>query len=458
MVRIFHGIETKVMFLPGVLSPPGPFLWLVPRPLLRPAALCLASLLATPAAAADLSLESAVDAVLSRNERALLSREATQAAEARRTQARAFFFPTLTVGANYTRRANETVRDVGGAQVTIAAYDAVSATGTARWTVFDARGIPLYRAAIADLDATRLESAEARRLLAFEAADAFLKSLSQAAVAEAARHRLEFATQSLGDARSRAQAGLASINELTRARLEEATAQRDKTRADAANKTARVHLGGLLDQPPIESLTPPSALLRLAAEGRPEEARAPRLDVRAANERTTQAEALAAEPLLRLVPSLSATAQVKATNETGLSGRVVDGYVGLDLSWVLFDGGDRYGDARERAAQARAAALAARARQRLAAVDGAAALVALEAARTSRQQAFTTAELSRQNAKETAELYRQGLANSLQVSDASLKQFEAEVALAQEEYALAVALLSVRAAVGVDPLGRAVEP
>ena len=427
---------------------------------MRPAATAVLVLLAFPAAAGELSLESAVDAALSRNERALATRESTAAAEARRTQARAFFFPTLTVGANYTRRANETVRDVGGQQVTIQAFDAVSATGTARWTVFDARGIPLYRAAIADYDATKLEAAEARRLLAFEAADAFLKALSQVSVAEAARHRLEFATQSLGDARTRAGAGLASINELTRARLEEATAQRDKTRAEAAEKTARLALSGLLDvaEAKVQSLSAPVELLKLAAEGSSKGQEVKRLDVLASQERSRQAEALATEPWLRLLPSLSATAQVKATNETGLSGRPVDGYVGVDLTWVLFDGGDRYGDAREKAAQARAAALSARASQRLAAVDSETALVALEAARSSRLQAQATAELSRQNAKETAELFRQGLTNSLAVSDASLKQFEAEVALAQEEYALAVALLGVRAAVGVDPLGRAVEP
>jgi outer membrane protein TolC len=324
--------------------------------------------------------------------------------------------------------------------------------------LFDARGFPLYRAAIADQDATALEAAEARRLLTFEAADAFLRTLTESAVATAAQHRLEFAAQSVHDAQTRASAGMASSNELTRAKLEEATARRDTTRAQAAAKTARIELAGLLNQPAVEALVPPGALLELAAHGKPEAPLPQRLDVAAAEERTVQAEVLAQEPLLRLVPQLSANGQVRVTNESGLSGRPVDGFVGLDLTWVLFDGGGRYAEARERRAQARAAALTAQARKRLASVDAEAALVALESARASQVQAATTAELSRQNAKETSELFRQGLANSLQVSDASLRQFEAEVALAQEEYALAVALLGVRAAVGVDPLGRAVEP
>lgn len=425
---------------------------------MRPALACLALCAALPAAAAELSLEASVDAVVQKHELSQLTREATEAAQARRQQALSFFFPTLTVSGNYTRRANETVRDVGGTQVTIQAYNALSATGTARWTLFDARGFPLYRAALSDAEATRLESAEARRLLAFQAADAFLRTLTEASVAEAARHRLEFAAQTVKDAQTRSSAGLASSNELTRAKLEEATARRNTTRAEAAEKTARVQLGGLLNQPQPERLTAPAGLLALAAAGKTDAPTAPRLDVAAARERTVQAEALAQEPLLRLVPQLAANGQVRVTNEAGFSGRAVDGYVGLDLTWVLFDGGDRYGDARERRAQARAAALSARLTERTAQVNTEVALVALEAARAARGQAQATVLLSRQNATETAELFRQGLANSLQVSDASLRQFEAEVALAQEEYALAMALLAVRAAVGVDPLGRAVEP
>lgn len=47
----------------------------------------------------------------------------------------------------------------------------------ARLTLFDARGFPLYRAARLEGEAAGLESLEARRLVAFEAADAFLTTL-----------------------------------------------------------------------------------------------------------------------------------------------------------------------------------------------------------------------------------------------------------------------------------------
>jgi len=53
----------------------------------------------------------------------------------------------------------------------------LAGTAVARLTLFDARGFPLYRAARLEGEAAGLESLEARRLVAFEAADAFLTTL-----------------------------------------------------------------------------------------------------------------------------------------------------------------------------------------------------------------------------------------------------------------------------------------
>ena len=61
---------------------------------------------------------------------------------------------------------------------------------------------------------------------------------------------------------------------------------------------------------------------------------------------------------------------------------------------------------------------------------------------------------ARKNAGETSELYRQGLARALEVADASVRLFESEVALAGERFGMGRAFLNVRAAQGLDPLGR----
>ncbi len=58
------------------------------------------------------------------------------------------------------------------------------------------------------------------------------------------------------------------------------------------------------------------------------------------------------------------------------------------------------------------------------------------------------------NAAEIAELYRQGLSNALQVADANVSLFEAEVEVARQRNGLALALLNLRAAQGLDPFGK----
>src|SRR5687767_3927435 len=80
---------------------------------------------ASPAAA--FTLEDAIRSALERNERVQIAQNRQYAASARVDRARAFFFPELTASANYTRRLQENVRDVGGQTVVIQAADALSA-------------------------------------------------------------------------------------------------------------------------------------------------------------------------------------------------------------------------------------------------------------------------------------------------------------------------------------------
>ncbi|MFP2913672.1 TolC family protein, partial [Pyxidicoccus sp. 3LFB2] len=176
-------------------------------------------------------------------------------------RARSFFFPELSATGTYTRRSNQTTREVGGEQVVLQRYNAFGANITARATLFDARGFPLYRAARLEGEASELDAVEARRQVSFEAANAFLASLADQQVFQAAEQRLAFARQALEDARARAQAGLASTNDVTRAELEVASAQVQFTNARNTAQTSRLELGYLLVEPVEGALAPPDALL-----------------------------------------------------------------------------------------------------------------------------------------------------------------------------------------------------
>lgn len=407
-----------------------------------------------------LTFEAAVRAAMERNERARAAGERAAAAAARLDRARSFFFPELTVLGNYTYRPYETVRTIGEQAVTFQARNALSATAVARVAVLDARGFPLYRQARLDRDAAQLEAVDERRLVGFEAGDAFLQTLSAEQVRAAAERRLELARRNLADARARFEAGLVSAHDVTRSELEVATAEREATRAGSDLATSYLLLGLLIDLPVQPPLAAPDALLAAAAAPLPAPPSPPseRVDVAAAEARAEALRASAVEPLVRLIPSLELLGQYRVTNEPGLSGRTGDGFVGLELTWALFDGGERYAEARERRALAAAASLTARLRERTASVDVARAQVALEASRASLAQAEVAARVAQRNAQETEELYRQGLADAFELADASVRLFEADVALARERYGLAISFLDYRAAVGVDPLGSEVTP
>jgi len=412
------------------------------------------------AAGEPLTLERAVALAAERNETVLAAQKRAVAADARVARARAFFFPELIVTGAYTRRLYETTREVGGEQVVVQTRNALGATATARMALLDVRGYPLYRAARLEGEAAELDAREARRVVAFEAADAFLTTLGNQQVYEAARRRLDFARQSLQDSKARAEAGLASTNDVTRAELEVSSAEVQLAAARGNADTSRLELGFLLVSPVQGELALPEPLLALAARstdqptGLEKEAEARRLDIISARLKVQAQEEAAREPLARLFPSLGLSGQYRLTNEAGLAGRKGDGFLALDLTWNLFDGGERYAERRERVALAQALDLEATARTRRVGVDIQRAQVQLTNAQAALRQSELAATQARRNAEETGILYRQGLSTALAVADASLRLFEAEVAMAQARYALGVALLDLRAAVGLDPLGK----
>ena len=407
-----------------------------------------------------LTLERAVSLAAERNETALSAQARAEAAEARVARARAFFLPRLSLSATYTRRQEESTRQVGDQEVVLQRLNALGGQGLARLTLFDARGFPLYQAARREGEATALDAVEIRRQLAFQAANGFLATLSSLQVAEAAERRLAFARQAHEEARARAQAGLASSNDVTRAEQDGANAEAQLAEAQGQALTSRLELGYLLVAPVEGPLAAPDVLLTEASRpvdsfvGLAEKAEERRPDILSARLRVEAQEALAREPLARLFPVLGASAQYRLTNEAGFTGRTGDAFFTVDLTWNLFDGGERYAERRERLALARALTLDATARTRRVDVAVERANVALRTAQAALDRSELAVKAARQNAQETGILYREGLTSSLAVSDALLRQFEAEVALARARYALGSALLELRAAVGLDPLGK----
>jgi outer membrane protein TolC len=412
-----------------------------------------------PAAVRALTLSEAVALSLARNERARIADESLRAADARVAKARSFLLPDLTVDGDYTRRSHETQRTVDGRVTTLQSRDGFEGRVTVEQTLFDAQALPLLGAARSARTEARWSALDEKRRLAYDTAEAFLTVLSAEHVAQAASERLDLATRNLAEIRVRYDAQLVGSNDVTRAELESATAERELVAARGVARTARLGLSHLLDVDVTDSLAVPTDLLARASAP-PDSVRPPppdflRPDVRAAKARAATARAAAREPWMRYFPDVEVTGTALSTNESGFSGRPRDWTLGLGLSWPLFDGGVREADRGEQAALARAAELELASLERQAAMEVATARVALESEQASLARAEVAVEAARRNAAETGELYRRGLVRALEVVDANVQLFEAEVERVGAQYALAIAFLNLRLAAGLDPLEEA---
>jgi outer membrane protein TolC len=406
-----------------------------------------------------LTIEEAVRLALTRNERTKIADEQLAAAAARVKKARAFFFPDLTATGGYTRSGFD---DGDNGSRFDRDPDSLSGTMTLNLSLFDARAFPFYRQAKHEHAAARFRTEEDKRLLAFEAADAFLRTLGVEQVEAAAERREAFARETLEDTRVRFEAKLVSSNDVTRAELEMANAEREATLARGEAELARLQLGFLIVSEIRGPLVVPDALLNPPPMAEPErlvaEAQTRRLDLAAGHEQIEAARAFAEEPSRRIIPILGLTGQFQQEAGSDTESRSREWLIGLNLTWLLYDGGERQADRAERNALARSAALEVETTRRQVALDVHRALVDLERNRTATRQAAVAAQRGQRNAEEVALLYGQGLASALEVADANLRRFEAEVALVQARYGQGLSHLNLRAALGFDPFGKEIAP
>lgn len=401
-----------------------------------------------------LTLEEAVAQALARNERGRIAEEDLHAAEARVAKARSFLLPDVELLADYTRRSHETTRTVDGEVTTLQSRDGLVGRANVTQTLLDAQAFPLLDAAQASRDEASWSAVERKRALAYEAATAFLTVLGTEQVARAAAQRLDLAKRNLADIRVRFDAQIVGSNDVTRAELEAASAERELITTEGVVRSGRLALGQLLDADVTDSLAVPTELLERAAVP-PDSVGPPadglrRPDVRAAQAHLATANAAAKEPRLRYIPDLDFVGSAFTTNESGFNGRPRDWTLGLGLTWSIFDGGEREADHGETAAIARAAQLSLTSLQRQAATEVATARVALESQQASLAHAETAVEAARRNADETVELYRRGLVRALEVVDANVQLFEAEVERVGAQYRMAIDFLALRQATGYD--------
>src|SRR6185436_4730393 len=274
------------------------------RAVKHPHPLVLLVLLVSPllfAQDAPLTIERAVQLAVERNERPAIADTAVAAAEARVRRGRTAFLPQVDITGNWS----------GGTDHTL------STSALLSQTLFDARIFPLYRQLKLERDAAKLSARGSRRILAFDAAEAFVITLSFEQILLAAEHRRSFAQQNLDDVRARFEAGLVSSNDVTRAELELATAVRGLAEGAGDVQSSRIDLETLLKAEVPGQLAPPDALLQAAAAPpalsaeQIAAAQNRRSDIGAARARLEGLRAFAEEPSKRFIPSVLFNAQTR---------------------------------------------------------------------------------------------------------------------------------------------------
>ena len=428
--------------MPVVLR--GPRFWLG-------SGLAIALALAGARACADgpLRLEEAVAQALSTNERAAKSRLRVDVADGQLDRARTAFFPTLAASGSGTVRpeADKSGR-IGSTTTSL----------TLSQPILSASAFPQYAQARHQLESEKWGAKQDRRQLAYDAARAFLQTLSAEHVADAAVRRLERARANKDNADARAATGLASVNDATRAALDLTTAERDRVGAQASVTRAYLTLGFLIGhavKPPLaapERTTSAASGFESDVKDGARRALERRADVISARERTEASRASADEPLFRLVPTVSAQAQLRVLPAPLPTETTTDETATLNLVWTIFDSGSRYADRRTRLAQAESQALDESLLRRSVETDVATAMASLKAARESLRFADEGVAAAVRNTDETEILYKQGLARALELTDANGRRFDAEVSRESAKLAMEQAYLDLRFALGLGPV------
>jgi outer membrane protein TolC len=395
-----------------------------------------------------LTIDQAVQLALSRNERARITELDVVQAHAGVDRARVAFLPVLAAAGQYELHP----RDKAPKNV---------ASGDLELTqpIFAPSAFPLYDEAKHLLEAQLSQTVDDKRVLAFDAARAFVAVLLAQRVVEAAQKELLTANADVADTDAQFKAQLVSSNDVTRAKINLAGTERDLATEKGDYDAALVALAYILNSKPPSHLADPTALLDagkkplgtidpLVGQGI-----AQRPDLAAHKSAAVAAHDFAREPRWRFLPSLGFIGELAATTDPqGNPAYHTDGFIGAQASWDIWDAGARAADAKQRDAAAQIADLQTDMLARSVENDVRTAAAQLAAAQNALSGAQDAVDASRKSADETAILYRQGLTQAIELVDANEQRFAAEVSYAEAEYAVVSAYLALRQAMGLGPL------
>ena len=427
----------------------------------RSLAFALALLSPGTAVAEGLKLEDAVRLALQNNERAQKAPLRVEVAEGQLERARDAFLPTLVAGGASAWKPNPPDRTPALTN---------SGTLTLSQPLLNPSAFPLYQQQQRSRDSERWGALQDKRQLAFDTAKAFVQALASEHVLDSAKRKADTAKLNLDESQARAQAGLTSTNDVTKAQLQLATSNGQVASAQGNVEKAYISLSFLVGQKVDPPLVPPDATTRAAQkyeesqrtqtksalERRADAIRAAqdwRPDLHSLHEKTEALRYSARETLYRLIPTVGATGQMRFVPDPLAAEKAVDETVTLNFTWQIFDAGFRYADRRQRLAQVSSSELDEKLLRRSVETDVDTARAALHAARASVEVARPRrSRRRRRTSTRRSSSTSRGSRGRSRSPTRTIEQFQAEVTLETAKLTMEQAYLDLRNALGYGPL------
>jgi outer membrane protein TolC len=356
--------------------------------------------------------------------------------------------PSLTAATSYIRL-SEPFFNFGTGTIT---PNATSATLEAEYTVVGAGKLSAVKRANAAA-ASATASAEATRFRTTLVADAaYYDVLAQRELARVAADRQSRATEQLGVARVRVQAGETIATDSLQLLLEVNQARLEVLQADSALAVARLRLGRLIGLPSgadaalLDTAPPPP--LPLTLEAAVAELRAGGPEVAAARAEERRAGAALSAERAAYFPALTLGAVLGAYDDQFFPSAAKRNQFAITVSLPLWDGGQR----EVAVAQARAQHDVARAelqdRERAAAEHMARAYRGYATAQARIELALVGVAVSTETYRVQGARYREGATTILDLLEAQVGLGEAEATLVQARHAARLTLAEIEALLG----------
>lgn len=409
-----------------------------------------------PAAVAEerITLGEAVRRALAKNPSAQVAAAEIRRMEALETEVRAGWFPTLTGNGVYTRLdADRTLAGSPGTPArVIAGADQLSANLTLSVPLVYPQRWAAWSHAQDNADVARASDADVKRQVALATGRAYLAVIAQKRVVEVTLRARDTAKAHFDFAHQRLVGGVGNRIDEVRAAQELATDDAQVATVRAGLVRAREALSVLIGgDAPVDVTDDPGLAEPPPLPGALDEAQTRRADVKANEKRVSATEHVVRDNWADYSPYLIGIFQPFYQNPPSLSQPLTGWQAQLVLTLPLYDGGLRYGQAREREALATEAKAGLEGALRQAKSEVRTAFDALRQADEALRAARQAAELAKQALGLATLAYSAGATTNLEVIDAERRARDAETQAVIAEDAARQARLDLLAASGRFP-------